>query len=110
MKSAVTPFTQPLLEIFYQALSDSDAEVLSNAAFAVGLLVEYSEVDLSPQFLPLLAALRPLFDVAPDAPTAKLNAKDNATGAVARFIVRNTAAIPLDQVLPVFYRSSAFEE
>lgn len=102
MKSAVTPSTQPLLELFYQALSDSDAEVLSNAAFAVGLLVEYSEVDLSPQFLPLLAALRPLFDVTPDAPTAKLNAKDNATGAVARLIVRNTAAIPLDQVLPVF--------
>jgi len=102
MKSAVTPSTEPLLELFYRGLSDPDAEVQSNSAFATGLLVENSEVDLSPQYLHLLAAFRPLFVVAPDASTAKLNAKDNAAGAVARLIIRNTAAIPLDQVLPVF--------
>ncbi|GAV99757.1 armadillo-type protein [Lentinula edodes] len=102
MKNAVSPSTEPLLELFYQALSDTDAEVLSNAAFAVGLLTEYSEVDLSPQYLHLLGALRPLFVVTSDSPASKLNAKDNAAGAVARLIVRNTAAVPLDQVLPVF--------
>ncbi|THU97754.1 ARM repeat-containing protein [Dendrothele bispora CBS 962.96] len=102
MKSAVTPSTEPLLELFYRALSDPDAEVLSNAAFASGLLVEYSEVDLSQQYLPLLGALRPLFDVTPESPSPKLNAKDNAAGAVARLLLRNTSAIPLDQVLPVF--------
>uniref|UniRef100_A0A0W0GA03 Importin N-terminal domain-containing protein n=1 Tax=Moniliophthora roreri TaxID=221103 RepID=A0A0W0GA03_MONRR len=102
MKSAVTPLTEPLLELFYKALSDPDAEVLSNAAFAVGLLIEHSEVDLSPQYIHLLGALRPLFDVSPDLPPARLNAKDNAAGAVARMIVRNTGAVPLDQVLPVF--------
>ncbi|KIJ65152.1 hypothetical protein HYDPIDRAFT_175175 [Hydnomerulius pinastri MD-312] len=102
IKSAITPSTEPLMELFYKALGDSEAEVQSNACFAVGLLVEHSEVDLSPQYLPLLAALRPLFDVAPDATPARLNAKDNAAGAVARLIVRNTAAVPLDQVLPVF--------
>lgn len=102
MKSSVTPSTEPLLELFYRALSDDEAEVQSNAAFAAGLLVENSEIDLSPQYLPLLAALRPLFIVTPDSPPAKLNARDNAAGAVARLIVRNTAAIPLDQVLPVF--------
>lgn len=101
MKSAVTPSTEPLLELFYRALSDSEAEVTSNAAFAIGLLVEHSEVDLSPQYIHLLAALRPLFDVAPDAPTASLNARDNAAGAVCRLIIRNTSAVPLDQVLPV---------
>jgi len=102
MKGAVTPSTEPLLELFYQALGDPDAEVLSNAAFAVGLLTEYSEVDLSPQYLPLLAALRPLFTVTSDTPSQRLNAKDNAAGAVGRLIVRNTSAVPLDQVLPVF--------
>jgi importin-4 len=102
MESSVTPSTQPLLELFYRALSDDDAEVQSNAAFAVGLLVEHSEVDLSAQYLHLLAALRPLFVVAPEAPMAKLNARDNAAGAVARLILRNPAAIPFDQVLPVF--------
>ncbi|KAJ3822148.1 armadillo-type protein [Lentinula raphanica] len=105
MKNAVTPSTEPLLELFYQALSDSEAEVLSNAAFAVGLLTEYSEVDLSPQYLHLLGALRPLFEVMPDSPPPRLNAKDNAAGAVARLIVRNTAAVPLDQVLPVFVQA-----
>lgn len=102
MKGAITPSTEPLLELFYRALSDSDAEVQSNAAFAVGQLVENSEVDLSPQYLHLLAALRPLFVVTPDAPAAKLNAKDNAAGAVGRLLLRNAAATPLDQVLPVF--------
>ncbi|KIM83108.1 hypothetical protein PILCRDRAFT_450443 [Piloderma croceum F 1598] len=102
MKASVTPSTEPLLELFYRALSDEDAEVQSNAAFASGLLVEYSEVDLSPQYLHLLAALRPLFVLPPNASAAKGNARDNAAGAVARLIIRNTAAVPLDQVLPVF--------
>lgn len=101
MKSAVTPSTEPLFELFYRALSDSDAEVLSNAAFAVGLLIENSEVDLAPQYLHLLAALQPLFNVTPDSSSARLNARDNAAGAVGRLLVRNTAAIPLDQVLTV---------
>lgn len=101
MKGAITPSTEPLLELFYRALSDDDAEVSSNAAFAAGLLVENSDIDLSPQYLHLLAALRPHFTVAPDAPSAKFNARDNAAGAVSRLIVRNTAAVPLDQVLPV---------
>jgi len=101
MKASVTPSTQPLLELFYRALSDADAEVQSNAAFASGLLVEYSEIDLSPQYLHLLAALRSLFVATPNASAATLNARDNAVGAVARLIIRNTAAVPLDQVLPV---------
>ncbi|KXN86598.1 putative importin subunit beta-4 [Leucoagaricus sp. SymC.cos] len=102
-KGAITPSTKPLLELFDKALRDPDAEVLSNAAFATGLLVENSEVDLSPQYLHLLGALRPLFDVNANSPAARLNAKDNAAGAVARLIVRNTAAIPLEQVLPTFF-------
>ena len=101
MGDAITPSTEPLLELFYTALSDSDAEVYSNAAFAVGLLVENSSHDLSPQYLHLLGALRPHFNVAPDSTAVKFNARDNAAGAVARLITRNTAAVPLDQVLPV---------
>ncbi|KAI0774802.1 ARM repeat-containing protein [Trametes elegans] len=103
LKSAITPWTEPLMDLFYRALSDEEPEVQCNAAFASGLLIEHSEVDLSPQYLHLLAALRPLFVVAPDAPAAKLNARDNAVGAVGRMIVKNTAAVPLDQVLPVFF-------
>lgn len=102
MKEAITPYTQQLFELFARALSDSENEVLSNAAFAIGLLVEYSNMDLSSHYLQLLGALRPLFDVPPNPPAARLNAKDNAAGAVGRLILRNSAALPLDQVLPVF--------
>ena len=102
MKNSVTPYTQTLMDLFFRGLSDPEPEVQCNAAFASGLLIEHSEVDLSAQYLQILAALRPIFDAAPDAPAAKLNARDNAIGAVARMIVKNTAAVPLDQVLPVF--------
>ncbi|KAK0189123.1 armadillo-type protein [Armillaria mellea] len=102
MKESVTPSSEPLLELFYRALSDEEPEVLSNAAFGIGLLVEHSQMDLSPQYLHVLAALQPLFVVVPESPATRLNAKDNAAGAVARLIVRNTAALPLDQVLPVW--------
>ena len=82
----------------YAALADTDAEVHSNAAYAAGRLVEFSENDLSSRYLQILTALRPHFTVAPDAPVAKFNARDNAAGAVARLILKNTAAVPLDQV------------
>lgn len=105
MKGAITPFTEPLLELFFKALNDPDPEVLSNAAFAIGLLVENTDVDLSPHFINILSSLRPLFVVQPDSPSVRFNARDNAAGAVSRMIVRNTAAVPLDQVLPVFIDS-----
>ena len=100
MKNAITPWTQFLMDLFFTALSDNEPEVQCNAAFASGLLIEHSDMDLSPQYLQILTALRPIFVVAPDAPAAKFNARDNAVGAVVRMIV---AAVPLDQVLPVFF-------
>ena len=103
MKNAITPHTEPLLELFYRALSDTEPEVQTNATFASGLLVEHSDMDLSPQYLHLLAAYRPLFAIPADSPAAKLNARDNAVGAVSRLITKNTPAVPLDQVLPVLF-------
>ena len=105
MKGAITPHTEPLLELFYRGLSDPDAEVQCNAAFASGLLVEHSEFDLSPQYPHLLQALRPLCDVPADAPAAQLNTRDNAAGAVSRMIVKNTAAVPVNQVLPILFNA-----
>lgn len=102
MKGAVTPHTEPLLELFFRALSDDEPEVQCNAAYAIGLLIEYTQVDLSQHYLNVLASLRPLFVVRPDAPAPRFNARDNAVGAVGRMIVRNAAAVRLDQVLPVF--------
>jgi importin-4 len=65
------------------------------------LLVEFSGVDLAPQYIHLLSALRPFFNITPDSPARNLSVRDNAAGAVARLIVRNTNAVPLDHVLPV---------
>ena len=101
MKGAITPSTKPLLELLWRAVGDPDAEVQSNATFATGLLVENSKQDLSPQYIALLGALQPLFDLPADASAPRLNARGNACGAVARLILRNANAVPLPQVLPV---------
>jgi len=98
MKGGITSFTQPVLEITHRALSDPDPEVRSNAAFATGVLVENTDADLTAQYLPLLAALRPLFEVTPDSSNFELHARDNAAGAVSRMVMKNTGAVPLDQV------------
>lgn len=102
MKQAITTFTEPLSELFFQALGDEEPEVNSNAAFAIGMLVEHSSVDLSARYLHILGALYPLFNITPDAITTKFTARDNAAGAVARLIVRNPGTIQYEQVLPVF--------
>ncbi|KAG9107877.1 hypothetical protein FRC07_008565 [Ceratobasidium sp. 392] len=82
MKGGVTPFTQDVFTLISQGFSDEDAEVRSNAAFAMGVLVENSELEMSGQYLAILTALRPYFVVAEGAPHSQYNAKDNATGAL----------------------------
>ena len=101
MKASMTPFTNEVVQLIGRALQDPEPEVVNNACFAIGLVIEHSEVDLSSQYLPLLGQLRGLFAPGPDAKPAVLNARDNAAGAVARMIIRNSAAVPLDQVIPV---------
>jgi hypothetical protein len=97
MEAAVTPFTDSLFPLFLRALADPEAEVQSNAAFAMGSLIYRSQTDLSSQHLTVLGALHPLFNPAADS-TRKDNARDNACGAVARMMLKNIAAVPLDQV------------
>lgn len=105
MEGAVTPFTERLFPVFVSALSDPEPEVQSNAAFATGSLVYHSQTDLSSQYLPLLSALHPLFGLPQDGQAKHENAIDNACGAVARLVVKNQQAVPLDQVLPVLLQA-----
>jgi HEAT repeat protein len=102
MKGAITPHTDNLLNLLDRALKDEDYEVLSNAAFATGLLIEHSTIDISQHLGHILQTLHPLFIIPPDPTTARQNAKDNAAGAVGRIIIRYAAFIPLEQVLPIF--------
>lgn len=97
IKTAVTPFTETLLPIFTKACHDEDELVRSNAAFALGTLTLYTQVDLSEHYPTLLSALSPLFSN-----QTIPNTVDNAAGAVARLILAHPDAVPLDQVLPTF--------
>ncbi|CAO3665897.1 unnamed protein product [Rhizopus microsporus] len=97
IKSAVTPHTERLLQLFIKACSDEDHSVRSNGAYALGVLASNSQVDLSSQYPAILTALHPLFQAQPVP-----NVTDNAAGAVARLIMSRPDALPLDQVLPVF--------
>lgn len=47
IKSAVTPHTEQLLQLFLKATGDEDETVRSNAAFALGVLVQNTQADLS---------------------------------------------------------------
>lgn len=105
MKAPITPFTEPLYEFFMQALRDEEAEVNSNDAFAIGMLVKQSGVDLSSCYLSILGALHPLFSLSLEAPSAKITARDNAAGAVARMMTRKPDGISYDEVLPVFLQA-----
>ncbi|KAI8344311.1 armadillo-type protein [Chlamydoabsidia padenii] len=97
VKTAVTPHTERLLQLFTKACDDEDQTVKSNAAYALGMLVTHSQIDLSSQYPTILASLHPLFQN-----QTLVNVTDNATGAVARLILAHPDAMPLDQVLPVF--------
>ncbi|ORE08465.1 ARM repeat-containing protein [Rhizopus microsporus var. microsporus] len=97
IKSAITPHTERLLQVFVKACSDEDELVRSNAAFALGCLTIHTQVDLSAHYPALLTALSPLFNN-----QTLPNTTDNAAGAVARMIIAHPEAVPLDQVLPVF--------
>lgn len=113
LKSGITEFTQPLLVMLSRALlQDQEPDVRSNAAFASGVLVEHSQVDLTSQFPALWAALKPAFQVADGEACTKDqgNARDNAVGCVSRLITKSssasTSALPLvDDVLPTLVRS-----
>lgn len=99
LKAGVTQFTQPLLEIISRGLQDEEPDVRSNAAFAAGVLIENTETDLAPQFGHLLSALQPFFAVPDHSAPPVYNARDNAAGALARMVLKNPGALPLDQVL-----------
>lgn len=53
----------------------------------------------------LLTVLRPFFLVEGEVAPAVGAAKDNATGAVARIILKDQNVVPLDQVLPILFNA-----
>ncbi|CAG8743597.1 15757_t:CDS:10, partial [Rhizophagus irregularis] len=82
------------------ALGDEEEEVRSNSAFAIGVLCQYTTIDISSKYNEILTRIYPLF-------TGKyvLNVTDNACGAVCRMIIKCSQVIPIDQVLEVIIRT-----
>ena len=105
MKGAITPFTQDIIAILSRSLSDEEASVRSNSAFAAGVLIENSEVDLSPHYGSLLTALQPFFEKHGEEPEDVRTARDNACGCLARMIAKKPDVVPLDQALPILFSS-----
>ena len=105
MKGAITPFTQDILAILSRSLMDEEASVRSNSAFAAGVLIENSEVDLSEHYTSLLTALQPFFAKSEGESDDVKTARDNACGCLARMIMKKPEAVPLDQALPILFSS-----
>ncbi|KAJ1975865.1 hypothetical protein H4R35_002954 [Dimargaris xerosporica] len=97
LKEGVAPMTQDLLALFLQALADTDAEVRSNAAFGLGVLVLYSPVDLTAQYPAILSGLHAI--VSRKDQNATKNVLDNACGALARLSLKSPQAVPLAELV-----------
>lgn len=96
MKSEVTPFTASLLKLLLHRMSDEDPETKSNAAYAVGVLQEYSTNDqeILGSYNAILTKLEPLLHM------NGARAKDNAAGCVSRMIMKHQDRVPIEAVLP----------
>lgn len=101
MKAAITPFTGDILTVLSRGLQDEDTGIRSNAAFASGVLIEHTQTDLAQHFQALLGAIRPMFELAKSEKEDDQRASDNACGCLSRMTIKNQAAVPLEQALPV---------
>ena len=97
MGEAVTPLTGKLLPLLLKRLGDEDPQVKSNAAYAIGRLVEKSSAtaETTKAFPAILGKLDGLLK------TKEARCTDNAAGCVSRLILKNKDAVPVDEVLPV---------
>lgn len=124
MKEA-NPFIQELLEALIISLAnDKSLEVRGNAAYGIGLLIEYAPFDISSIYQPVLKSLYEVLNVADE---KSLAAEDdeatkeivertfsNVCGCVARMTLKNQNLVPLEHTIPALLAHlplvTAFEE
>ncbi|KAJ6011748.1 hypothetical protein N7499_013278 [Penicillium canescens] len=96
MGAAVTPFTGTFLKLLLHRLADEDPQTKSNAAYAVGRLVQHSNADaeITKEFPTILSRLGGCLEM----DVSRL--QDNATGCVSRMILRHRDSVPTKEVLP----------
>lgn len=95
MGAAVTPFTSSFLKLLVHRLGDEDSQTRSNAAYAVGRLVEHTtSTDIAKEYPTILRKLEACLHM----DVSRL--QDNATGCLSRMILKHREAVPLPEVLP----------
>ncbi|XP_054274502.1 importin-4-like [Macrosteles quadrilineatus] len=92
-------YAQQLLTLLLTMTRDNNAEVRNNAIFALGELVYHGRDCVFPFYGEILHTLSTAV-----ATETNPGALDNICGALARLIITNTDAIPLQQVVPVYVR------
>ncbi|KAF7327392.1 Importin N-terminal domain-containing protein [Mycena kentingensis (nom. inval.)] len=104
MRDAIVLFAEPVLEMCFHALSSGEASVSSDAALAVGLLLQHADVaSVSPQYRLLLEALVPLLAGSDEATNDNRARQSRAAIAVAHLILRDAdSALSVKQALPLF--------
>lgn len=97
MGAATTPFTPALLKLLLHRLGDEDPQTKSNAAYAVGRLVQHSNAasEITNEYPTILSRLEACL------PMNFSRLPDNATGCVSRMILRHRDHVPVKDVLPV---------
>lgn len=96
MEDDVEPSLPTLVPLVMKRLTDEDKETKSNAAYAMGLLMQHSSgnPNMIKQIPAVLSKLEPLFQ------TSEARTKDNAAGCLSRMVLGHGEHIPLEQVLP----------
>lgn len=97
MGAAVTPFTNSFLRLLVHRLADEDPQTKSNAAYAIGRLIERSEASniLLKEYPIILTRLEPCVEMN----VSRL--QDNASGCLSRMILKHRESVPIKDVLPV---------
>jgi importin-4 len=101
MGSAVTPYTSSIMNILLKRLGDEDAQTKSNAAYAIGRLVEKSDdnatvIKAYPQIMQKLENMLGIKEA---------RCMDNAAGCVSRLIMKHKDKVPVSEVLPALVNS-----
>ncbi|KAL4980052.1 armadillo-type protein [Aspergillus desertorum] len=99
MGAASTQFTPAFLKLLVHRLSDEDPQTKSNAAYAVGRLIEHSNsTEVVKEFPTILSRLEQCLhqDVS--------RLQDNATGCLSRMILKHRESVPIKDVLPVLVK------
>ena len=101
MESSVTPYTSTLMQLLLRRLGDEDAQTKSNAAYAIGRLVEKSDdnATVTKAYPTIMQKLENMLG------TKEAKCMDNAAGCISRLIMKHKSKVPVEEVLPALVNS-----